>query len=68
MLLNSGATAVEDGHELVYKKSVFYMVYRYNSSETSDSFLIKNLQEHGKLIDGHRWNREKNLGLSFAIF
>ena len=55
MLLNSGATAVEDGHELVYKNSVFfYIVYSYNSLETSNSFLIKNLQEHDKLIDDHR--------------
>lgn len=39
MLLNSGATAVEDGHELLYKKSVFfYIAYRYNSLETSESF------------------------------
>jgi hypothetical protein len=57
MLLNS-ATA-EDGHELLFKKSVLYIVYRYNSLETSDSFIIKNLQEHGKLIDDHKWNREK---------
>jgi len=34
-------------------------VYLYNSLEISDTFLIKNLQEHGKLIDDHRWNREK---------
>jgi hypothetical protein len=43
MLLNSGATTVEDGHELLFKKLVFYVVYRYNSLETSDTFLIKNL-------------------------
>jgi len=59
LLLNSGATTVEDGHELLFKKSVFYVVYLYNSLEISDTFLIKNLQEHGKLIDDHRWNREK---------
>jgi hypothetical protein len=59
MLLDSGTTTVEDGHELLYKKSVFYIVYRSNRLETSDSFLITNLQEHGKLIDDHRWNREK---------
>lgn len=34
-------------------------MYRYNFLETSDSFLIKGLQEHGKLIDDHTWNREK---------
>jgi hypothetical protein len=60
LLLNSGTATVEDGHELLYKKSVFYIVYRYNTRlETSESFLIKNLQEDGKLIDDHSWNREK---------
>jgi hypothetical protein len=36
-----------------------YIVFRNNYLETSDSFLIKDLQEHGKLIDDHTWNREK---------
>jgi hypothetical protein len=59
MLLNLGTATVEDGHELLYMKSVFCIVCHYNSLEISDYFLIKNLLEHGKLIDDHSWNREK---------
>jgi hypothetical protein len=59
VLLNLGTTTVEDGHKLLYKKSVLFTLCSYNNLEISDSFLIKNLQEHSKLINDHSWNRAK---------
>jgi hypothetical protein len=41
-----------------FKKKLFYIVYRYNCVEPSDSFLIKTLKEQAKIIYDERWNKK----------